>query len=141
MSLAAGYWAIQNLDGMAIGYYACDLIYKGEVTHFYGTGTPDTLRDDVSLQIIEGKLARLFCWALRRRKLVLNLSEEAETRLIFPKCNLSQFRKVVFSLSEAWKELLEKADGLFMKERACPIPSQREDYWCIPGIDEKRHFL
>jgi hypothetical protein len=28
-----------------------------------------------------------------------------------------------------------------MKERACPIPSQREDYWCIPGIDEKRDLL
>ena len=37
-------------------YYACDMTYSGNVTHFYGQGTADPLRPDVTLQSLEAKI-------------------------------------------------------------------------------------
>ena len=55
-------------------------------THFYGTGTPDPLREDISLTSLEGSSARFLCLAARQNCVVFNLSN-GPSRLIFPRKN------------------------------------------------------
>ena len=56
MAFTAGYWALAVLRPDILAYYACDMTYSGNVTHFYGQGTADPLRPDVTLQSLEAKI-------------------------------------------------------------------------------------
>ncbi len=51
-------------------------------THFYGTGTADPLRRDVTLRSLEAKSARLMAMAARQGCAMVNLSQD-DSRLIF----------------------------------------------------------
>jgi hypothetical protein len=57
----------------------------GESSHFYGQGTPDPLREDVTLQSLEAKSVRFMSLAHTQKCAVVNLSELAESRLLFPR--------------------------------------------------------
>jgi hypothetical protein len=129
MSLAAGYWSVSALGARIVGYYACDMIYRGAVTHFYGSGGHDPLRDDVSLQSLDAKGVRLFAWALQRGALLLNFSEEPETRLVFPRQDLRRAHLLPPSISGPWRELLSSASAIFAEEAAMGFDPTREDYW------------
>ena len=51
----------------SIDILGCDMVYpKTGSTHFYGTGTADPLREDISLRSLEAKSARVYSIALRR---------------------------------------------------------------------------
>lgn len=85
MAFTAGYWALHALHPRAIAFLGCNMVYAptGQ-THFYGTGTPDPLREDPTLQSLQAKSARLMIHAARQGCPVVNLSN-AESRLIFPR--------------------------------------------------------
>lgn len=85
MAFTAGYWALHALRPRLIAYFGCDMTYapSGQ-THFYGTGTPDPLRDDPTLQSLEAKSARLMVQAARQGCAVVNLSD-GPSRLILPR--------------------------------------------------------
>lgn len=85
MSFAAGYWAIQNLPFSQISFFASDMIYSGEKTHFYGKGQPDPLRRHISLQDLTASTLRLLYFGLCNGCLIVNASAEPETRLAFPR--------------------------------------------------------
>ncbi len=85
MAFTASYWALAALKPSVIAVLGCDMVYpKNDNTHFYGTGTADPLREDVTLRSLEAKSARLMVMAARQGCAVVNLSTD-ESRLVFPR--------------------------------------------------------
>ncbi|XOY56800.1 MAG: hypothetical protein ACMUJK_03460 [Rhodobacterales bacterium] len=86
MAFTAGYWALAALKPRVIAMMGCDMVYPAQSqTHFYGTGTADPLRADVTLRSLEAKSARFMLVAAARGCAVVNLSQDA-SRLVFPRC-------------------------------------------------------
>jgi hypothetical protein len=85
MAFTAGYWALQELRPKVIAVYGCDMHYAATgPTHFYGTGAPDPLRQDITLRSLEAKSARLMVLAAMQGCAMVNLSS-GPSRLIFPR--------------------------------------------------------
>jgi hypothetical protein len=106
MAFTAAYWALGALKPDLIAFLGCDMVYgtsNGESSHFYGQGTPDPLRDDVTLQSLEAKSVRFMSLAHRQRCVVVNLSEQLESRLLFPRVS-----QLDLATSELPKQLLQQ---------------------------------
>lgn len=91
MAFTAGYWALGALKPDVIAYIGCDMIYDakpGQMTHFYGCGAADPLRVDVTLQSLEAKSSRLQALAGQNRCAIVNLSNQQNSRLSFPRMEL-----------------------------------------------------
>lgn len=89
MAFTAGYWALGTLRPDVIAFIGCDMVYPATgQTHFYGTGTRDPLRADVTLQSLEAKSARMLLLAAQQGCACVNLSE-GESRLVFPRADLA----------------------------------------------------
>jgi len=85
MAFTASYWALHALRPAVIAYFGCDMVYEGEPgTHFYGRGTADPLRPDVTLRSLEAKAARLMAFAAAQGCALVNLSA-GPSRLVFPR--------------------------------------------------------
>lgn len=99
MAFTAGYWALGALKPDIIAYIGCDMVYSaenGKTSHFYGSGTADPLRSDITLQSLEAKSNRLMALANKQKCAILNLSSLPESRLTFPRlgaCDSQQFFK------------------------------------------------
>lgn len=124
MAFTAAYWALHALRPSVIAVYGCDMHYPANgPTHFYGTGTPDPLRRDITLRSLEAKSARLLVLAARQGCAMVNLSN-GPSRLVFPRAQ----RSVLPHLRPApWCEdtlarALEEEAGLGYR-----VPSGR--YW------------
>ena len=94
MAFTAGYWALGALKPDMIAYVGCDMIYpenKDKKSHFYGKGEADPLRQDITLQSLEAKSARLMALAHANHCRIVNLSELPESRLIFPRMPIQSF--------------------------------------------------
>lgn len=89
MAFSAGYWVLSALRPSAIIFWGCDMIYpacgKG---HFYGKGTADPLRDDITLRSLEAKSARLLQFAAMQGCACLR-APEGDSRLVFPSVDVS----------------------------------------------------
>lgn len=88
MAFTAGYWALGALKPDIIAYVGCDMVYtthNGKSSHFYGSGTADPLRKDITLQSLEAKSNRLMALANKQNCAVVNMSSLSETRLTFPR--------------------------------------------------------
>jgi hypothetical protein len=88
MAFTAGYWALGALKPDLIAFLGCDMVYDtstGESSHFYGQGTADPLRADVTLQSLEAKSVRFMSLAHTQQCAVVNLSALPESRLLFPR--------------------------------------------------------
>jgi lactam utilization protein B len=85
MAFTAGYWALGALQPDVLAFLGCDMNYQTPQTHFYGAGTADPLRADITLQSLEAKSARLMVLAAQRECLCINLSELAQSRQVFPR--------------------------------------------------------
>lgn len=94
MSMTAAYWVLHRFRPDVIAFLGCDMIYEPNrgPTHFYGFGSADPLRDDVTLQNLKAKSARLFLHALRAGCVCLNLSELPESNLVFPRTTRDELR-------------------------------------------------
>ncbi len=93
MAFTAGYWALGHLKPDVIAYLGCDMVYPKETadqSHFYGNGTADPLRPDITLQSLEAKSVRLMAIAQMNQCEVVNLSELPESRLMFRRTSLTQ---------------------------------------------------
>ncbi|MCR9274066.1 MAG: hypothetical protein NXH92_13095 [Rhodobacteraceae bacterium] len=85
MAFTAGYWALGALKPRVMAFFGCDMVYAATGrTHFYGTGTADPLRPDITLQSLEAKAARLQLLAAAQGCACVNLSSQ-ESRLVFPR--------------------------------------------------------
>ena len=88
MAYTAAYWALDALKPRVIAVYGCDMHYPAAgQTHFYGQGTPDPLRPDITLQSLEAKSVRLMVHAARQGCAMVNLSA-GPSRLLFPRATL-----------------------------------------------------
>ncbi len=88
MAFTAAYWTLGALKPDLIAFIGCDMIYDasvGESNHFYGHGTSDPLRADMTLQSLEAKSVRFMAMANAMNCAVVNLSELPESRLLFPR--------------------------------------------------------
>ena len=100
MAFTAGYWALHALRPRVIAYLGCDMVYpRRGPTHFYGTGTADPLRPDITLQSLRAKAARLQITAARQGCHVVNLSRDP-SRLVFPRADASDLRALATTLPE-----------------------------------------
>ena len=85
MAYTAAYWALGALRPTVLAVFGCDMHYPATgATHFYGTGTPDPLRADISLRSLEAKSARLMILAAMQGCAVVNLST-GPSRLVVPR--------------------------------------------------------
>lgn len=124
MAFTAGYWALHALKPKVLAVFGCDMHYPASgVTHFYGTGTPDPLRADVTLRSLEAKSARIMVLASMQGCAVVNLST-GPSRLIFPRvarAAAAAARPIAFCPDLA-------AEALELEERlGYVVPSGR--YW------------
>jgi hypothetical protein len=88
MAFTAAYWALGALKPDAIAFLGCDMVYDdASATHFYGRGAQDPLRADVTLQSLEAKSLRFMALAAQKNCLVVNLSQQAKSRLVYPRCD------------------------------------------------------
>jgi hypothetical protein len=95
MAFTAGYWALGALRPDIIAFIGCDMVYPANgTTHFYGNGTADPLRADVTLQSLEAKSVRLLNTAASANCLCVNLSSVPRSRLVFPTMSISQLNSV-----------------------------------------------
>jgi hypothetical protein len=93
MAFTAGYWALGALKPDVIAYLGCDMVYPRESknpSHFYGVGTPDPLRSDITLQSLEAKSVRFMAIAQMNHCRVVNLSELPESRLLFQRVSFPE---------------------------------------------------
>ena len=89
MAFTASYWTLAALKPRVIAVLGCDMVYSNTTTHFYGKGTADPLRKDVTLRSLEAKSARLMAMAARQGCAMVNLSTD-ESRLVFPRSTASK---------------------------------------------------
>ncbi|TCL00629.1 hypothetical protein BXY66_3276 [Shimia isoporae] len=92
MAFTAGYWALGALRPRVMAFMGCDMMYASAGnTHFYGTGEADPLRDDITLQSLEAKSARLALLAAQQGCACVNLSSDP-SRLLFPRRPVDSLR-------------------------------------------------
>ncbi|MGB8814082.1 MAG: hypothetical protein WCC57_12975 [Paracoccaceae bacterium] len=124
MAFTAAYWALHSHQPRVIAVLGCDMHYPTRgATHFYGIGSPDPLRADVTLQSLEAKSARLWIMAAMQGCAIINLSK-GPSRLIFPRYDVSDLgglRPAPFDTALAETALAQEASlGYY-------VPSGR--YW------------
>lgn len=124
MAFTAAYWALHTLRPSVIAVYGCDMQYPAQgPTHFYGTGTADPLRTDITLRSLEAKSARLMVLAAMQGCAVVNLST-GPSRLIYPRATRAS---LAHAAPGAWcPELAAEAQAL-EAELGYLVPSGR--YW------------
>ena len=89
MAYTAGYWVLGHYRPAEIAFMGCDMHYPDTgKTHFYGTGTPDPLRDDITLTSLEASSARLYSLAAQQGCQLFNLSYGI-SRLVFPRMSVT----------------------------------------------------
>lgn len=123
MAFTTAYWALHALSPRVIAAFGCDMHYPKGQTHFYGAGTADPLRPDITLQSLEAKSARLMILAAMEGCAMVNLSF-GPSRLIFPRVprdRAAHARPQPFDLRLA-DEALKREDAL-----GYHVPSGR--YW------------
>ena len=95
MAFTAGYWALGALRPRVMAFFGCDMVYATTGrTHFYGTGTADPLREDITLQSLEAKAARLQLLAAEQGCACVNLSWQ-DSRLVFPRATLDDLAEAL----------------------------------------------
>lgn len=97
MAFTASYWALAALKPTVIAVIGCDMVYSATQTHFYGKGTADPLRPDVTLRSLEAKSARLMALAARQGCAMVNLSQDP-SRLVFPRAAANRLHDISCAL-------------------------------------------
>lgn len=124
MAFTALYWALGQHRPVKIDVLGCDMVYDDtEKTHFYGKGTADPLRDDITLRNLNAKSARFFCIAMLNDCSVSNLSI-AKSRLVFPRSDY-----VLNPLSPEVQEVHRKARDILTIERTLGYFVESGRYW------------
>ncbi len=135
MAFTAGYWALGALKPDVMAFIGCDMVYpKQGNTHFYGAGAADPLREDVSLQNLEGKSARLALLAAQEGCACVNLSVE-DSRMVFPRAELSDLGDIQPEVVATHAEVAE----LRRAEAALGYEAPSGRYWeILDQIDPKQ---
>ncbi len=125
MAFSAAYWALATRRPKILAMMGCDMVYaRTGNTHFYGKGSADPLRDDITLQSLEAKSARLWLIAAQQGCFCVNLSQDP-SRLLFPRAQIESWPE----LAQLTDHVLSKITELRAREQALgyDVPSGR--YW------------
>lgn len=124
MAFTAAYWALAALRPTVIAAFGCDMHYPATgPTHFYGMGTPDPLRPDITLRDLPAKSARLMVLAAMQGCAMVNLSV-GPSRLVYPRAGragLAVQRPMPYDACAARAALAREAELGYL------VPSGR--YW------------
>ena len=93
MAFTAAYWALDTFKPKKMFFLGCDMIYSNKINHFYGTGTADPLREDITLRSLEAKSARFEVYANMLNCIPLNLSNLQNSRLIYRRVKLEEISR------------------------------------------------
>ena len=94
MAFTAGYWVLGALRPSAMIFVGCDMVYPATGNpHFYGTGSADPLRDDITLRNLEAKSARLMLHASQQGCACVR-APGGESRLVFPSVALDDLDRI-----------------------------------------------
>ena len=140
MAFTAAYWALYALRPRVLAFMGCDMVYppKGN-THFYGTGTADPLRDDVTLRDLCAKAARLGLVARQQGCACVNLSK-AESVLPYPRKHPEALREFEsFAPRDDVVRLLAREDelGFFVPSGRYWEVSERFDAGALAELDQQ----
>ena len=138
MAFTAGYWALFRFKPQIICYTGCDMVYKGEKTHFYGKGTADPLRKDKTLNNLLAKSARLEAIAFINKCKILNLSNIPESKLTFTKVNINDLDNISRINLNKIKE--EKINLALQKEKKTGYFVPDGKYWKKMDKFEKKEI-
>lgn len=114
MAFTAAYWALDALRPKVLAFMGCDMIYPSSgPTHFYGKGTADPLRPDITLQDLGAKSARLGLLAARQGCRCVNLSN-GPSELVFDRANIDTLKYLSEKSVDptAISAVLEREDAL-----------------------------
>ena len=138
MAFTAGYWVLGALRPSHISFIGCDMHYpKIGKTHFYGNGTADPLREDISLMSLKAKSNRFLSLAYEQDCLVGNLSE-GPSRLTFPRVSsASLWPEIPCRRADLISQALEQEKDLGYFDRSGRYWENSDKYDCkeIKKID------
>ncbi|WP_235829812.1 hypothetical protein [Frigidibacter oleivorans] len=101
MAFTAAYWLLAEYRPRRIAFLGCDMHYPADgPTHFYGRGSADPLRPDITLQSLEAKATRLAILAARQGCTLVNLSA-GPSRLTFPRATPATLDAVAPPVADA----------------------------------------
>ena len=134
MAFTAAYWALGALRPDVMLFLGCDMVYEndGQASHFYGQGNADPLRDDVTLQSLEAKASRLNYLAAMQSCLCLNLSEQASSRLVFPRVDAGALATLGWDDHQAHLKKITAAH-LVAQAQACLAEEHAANYYFSSG--------
>lgn len=134
MAFTAAYWALGALGPDVMLFLGCDMVYEltGNQTHFYGQGSPDPLRNDVTLQSLEAKASRLNYLSGQQDCVCLNLSEKPASRLVFPKVSADSFAKLTRQMHQAHLKKIRTTNAALEAE-LCLSKEREANYYFNSG--------
>lgn len=122
MAFTAGYWALSALQPAVLAFFGCDMIYPSSgQTHFYGHGSADPLRDDITLRSLEAKSARLALFGAAQNCHVVRLSQ-GDSRLVYPSVTPENLVPAELPPTKGMRDVLQAEEALNYL-----VPSGR--YW------------
>lgn len=137
MAFTTAYWALHALKPDIIAFVGCDMIYpSNSSTHFYGQGSADPLRDDITLQSLEAKSIRLQAHALEQNCYCINLTSLEQSRLVYPVLPEAKFfgdnfpaaiTQVRHQIDNSYDH--EKIKAVKAREEALDYLVKSGDYW------------
>jgi hypothetical protein len=137
MAFTAAYWVLHALKPDIIAFVGCDMIYPANSsTHFYGQGSADPLRDDITLQSLEAKSIRLQAHALEQNCYCVNLTSLEQSRLVYPVLPETEF--FGGNLPVVITQTMQKIDNSYNHEKIRAVKAREKalnylvkngDYW------------
>ncbi|MEE4187231.1 MAG: hypothetical protein V2I76_02125 [Roseobacter sp.] len=139
MAFTAGYWALHALRPRVMAFLGCDMIYPASgPTHFYGKGSADPLRPDITLQDLGAKSARLGLIAAAQGCRCVNLSE-GPSELLFERASPACLRRLPGRGADpsAVSDVLNREDelGYFVPTGRYWQEADRFDPHALAGLD------
>ena len=117
MAYTTAYWVLARLKPEVMLFIGCDMHYpKTGPTHFYGTGSPDPLRDDITLTSLEASSARLYCLAHTAGCQIYNLSD-SPSRLLFDRATIVKDSQLVLASSYPAPSKMKMQTALMQEDR------------------------
>lgn len=149
MAFTAAYWVLHALKPDVLAFVGCDMVYpENSSTHFYGKGSADPLRDDMTLQSLEAKSIRLQAHALKQHCYCINLSSLNESRLVYPVLSDQQFfsdrraefiARVVNNIDRRYSA--SRIGRVKAREEALSYKIDSGDYWhYLDQLDAKKLY-
>lgn len=139
MAFTAAYWALDVLRPKVLAFLGCDMVYPAQGnTHFYGKGTADPLRKDISLRDLGAKSARLAMVGLAQGCACVNLSDEAESALLFERASIPDLQrgKAPLTFDRAGYDALRAAEAALGYDTPTGLYWQEENRFDPAELDQ-----